>query len=150
MTRYFFFLGMIALAAAVAGCQTSGAAPAGPSLTGTEWRLSELDAKAISEAPGVRHPFLKLDATKGQVSGISGVNRFFGGYEQKEASLKFGRPGGTKMAGTPEAMALERAFLAMLAKVDGWSIQGNELALKANKEVVARFVAGTAASPKQP
>lgn len=121
------------------GCQTGGPGPGNVTLAGTEWHLKELNGKAYVAGAGLRQPTLRFDSVKPQVSGISGVNRYFGGYELQGERLKFGQLGGTRMAGTPEAMALEQDFGKMLAQVNKWTIKENQLELKRDKQVLATF-----------
>jgi heat shock protein HslJ len=129
-------LGVLTLVGAT-GCQTGGPGPGNVTLAGTEWHLKELNGKAYVAGAGLRQPTLKFDPVKAQVNGISGVNRYFGGYELQGERLKFGQLGGTRMAGTPEAMELEHEFLKMLAQVNKWSIKGNQLELKQDRQMLA-------------
>lgn len=113
-------------------------APASPE--GVEWKLATLDGKPA--AGGERAPTLKLEGKK--ASGFSGVNRFFGSFERDGEKLKFGALAGTKMAGPPEANALENAFLAALAATTQWRIEGGALELLNEGKVLARFTQGAA------
>src|SRR5207302_4495540 len=91
--------------------------PDNPSLETVEWTLIELNGSPVPAAAAEGHrdpPTLRFSPEKKQASGFSGVNRFFGPYEHEGEKLKFGALAGTRMAGPPEAMALEQEFLAML------------------------------------
>lgn len=127
----------------VAGCVSSAdqGAEEEPSvpLEGTEWILSELNGKAVGAGANLRGPTLKLDSEAKRASGQSGVNRYSGAYELEGAKLKFGSTMGTRMAGPPEAMDLEKDFLATLEKVSGWRVMKGELELMDGKAVVMRF-----------
>ena len=128
-------------AALLAGCGTtelSAAEPAKP-LTGTEWKLAEIDGKAVAVTEGLRTPTLQLDAATKRASGTSGINRFFGSYESSGAALKFGPLAGTKMGGPPAAMAAESAFLKAMASVTSFNIASNRLELNAGDKTVLRF-----------
>src|SRR5688500_531418 len=111
----------IAACVFLAGCVNSAEQPSIP-LLGTDWTLIELNGKALSAGPDLRAPTLKLDPATQRVSGHSGVNRYAGACELDGAKLKFGSTLGTRMAGPPEAMELEKNFLAALEKVTTWSI----------------------------
>ena len=114
---------------------------------GVTWTLTELNGKPFAApAEGRGAPTLQFDAEKKSASGFSGVNRFFGGYTKDGDKLKFGALAGTRMAGPPEAMAAESAFLAMLASVTGWQIADGALALLSEGKVVARFSSRPAAA----
>jgi heat shock protein HslJ len=116
------------------------AADAPANIEGVEWKLAALDGKPT--AGGERAPTLKLEGKK--ATGFSGVNRFFGGFERDGEKLKFGALAGTKMAGPPEANALENAFLAALAATTQWRLDGAALELLNDGKVLARFTQGAA------
>lgn len=108
-------------------------------LVGTEWVLTELTGKPFVLSEGLTTPTFKLDATRLQASGTSGLNRFAGAYELNGNSLKFGPLMGTRRAGPPAAMAAEDAFLAALRQVNGWTITRNQLALTAQGKTLLLF-----------
>ena len=115
-------------------------------LEGATWTLTELSGKPFAAPAGGRGaPTLQFDAAKKSANGFSGVNRYFGGYEKDGDKLKFGALAGTRMAGPPEAMQAESAFLAVLASVSQWQIADGVLALQSEGKVVARFTARPAA-----
>ena len=106
-----------------------------------DWTLSELNNKPVSAVAETRGkpPTLRLTAEKKQASGFSGVNHFFGGYEKEGEKLEFGALAGTRMAGPPEAMELEREFPSMLANVTRFRINEGTLEMLQEKRVLARF-----------
>jgi heat shock protein HslJ len=55
--------------------------------------------------------------------------------------------GTTRMAGPPEAMEAESAFLKMLGEVNGWKITDRTLQLLHDDKVIAQF-STPAAAPK--
>ena len=135
---------LFTLACAVAlfaGCSTTKSTAAEPAkpLFGTEWKLAEMDGKALAVTEGLRTPTLQLDSATKRASGISGINRYFGSFESSGAALKFGPIGGTKMAGPRPAMAVESAFVKALASVTSFNIASNRLELKAGDKTVLRF-----------
>ena len=112
-----------------------------------EWTLKELNGKpARISSEGRGAATLRFDAEKKRVSGFSGVNNFFGGYERKGEKLKFDTLAGTRMAGPQEEMDAERAFLAALAGIDQWRIAEGTLELLHDGHVVARFSSTPAAA----
>lgn len=123
------------------GCGTPNSHAAEPAkpLVGTEWKLAEIDGKALTAPEGLRTPTLQLDATTKRASGVSGINRFFGSYETSGTTLKFGPLAGTKMGGPPAAMAVESAFLKAMASVTSFNIASNRLELKAGDKTVLSF-----------
>ena len=130
----------------LAGCATSSASSPrgevrtpGPPIAGTPWRLDRLDglerdpsggvagASDIEAAIAERSPSLRFDgpdrARPDRVTGFAGVNRCSGPVAIGDPGpfgdipLRFGPLATTRMAGPPERMALEAAFLAMLGEV---------------------------------
>jgi len=60
---------------------------------------------------------------QGRVSGFAGCNRYLGGYTAANAHLVFTVPATTRMACIPpQRQALEQAYLAALARVNGSSL----------------------------
>ena len=77
--------------------------------------------------PG-RTPVLTLDA--GAASGTGGVNTFSGSYTWKrDGTFQFGELAATEMAGPPEAMAQETAFLAALRDTRRYELANAKLLL---------------------
>lgn len=89
-----------------------------------------------------RLPTLRLDAETAQASGFAGVNRFTGSYELDAEGLSFGPLASTRMAGPPEAMALEQVYLEALSRVDSWRMRDERLELLAEGQRVLTFEAG--------
>ena len=135
------------LLAALVGALISPLPLTAADLEGPVWKLTELSGKAFAAPAGGRGaPTLQFDPAKKSANGLSGVNRYFGGYEKDGDKLKFGALAGTKMAGSPEAMQVESSFLTMLASVTQWQLADGALALLSEGKVVARFAARPAAN----
>ena len=135
-----FLLSAMLAVVLVAGCKTSASAPAAP-LEGTEWTLIELNGQPLTTVQGLLVPTLKLDAATKRASGTSGINRFGGGYDPSGANLKFGTLVGTRMAGPPEAMSRENAFLEAMRQVSSWRITGKKLELKNGDTILLKLTA---------
>jgi heat shock protein HslJ len=65
-------------------------------------------------AAGIRQPELGFDP-EGRLHGCAGVNRVMGSYTVSDGVLRCGQVAMTMMAGPPEAMAYEQAFVTALA-----------------------------------
>jgi len=113
--------------------EAAGLEPA--KLIGGEWVCATIGGKA---AGGGRAPTLTF-GDEGRVTGFSGVNRFSCDYTSARGTVHFGQAVSTKMGSDPERMALERAFLESLSKVDGFSIEAGMLRLKQGDQIVAEF-----------
>ena len=75
----------------------------------------------------------------GSAAGVSGVNRYRTRLELSDGRLAFGPTAGTKMAGPPEAMALESDFLARLDAVSTYQVEGDTLRLWAGDNEALTF-----------
>ncbi len=125
----------VALVAMVACCGNADNA----NLENTNWKLSQMEGISAEAINAEEDAFvLSLASEAGEYSGRTNCNRFFGTYEVKGDKLTLGEAGTTRMA-CPD-MESESAFLQMLAKVNGYSIKGNELTLTdADKKTLAVF-----------
>jgi hypothetical protein len=175
MIRHLLPIAGLAIAL-LAGCATS-AAPSpraevrtpGPPIAGTSWRLDRLDGLERDPSGGVagasdldaaiadRPPSLRFDgpdrARPDRVSGFAGVNRCSGPVAIGDPGpfgdipIRFGPLATTRMAGPPERMALEAAFLAMLGEVrvvrtvSGTSGASATLILLGDERLIAIFTA---------
>lgn len=96
---------------------------------GTIWSVTNYNsgdgalADSIEPVPTVRF-------IGGELTGTTGVNQYGGTYEVDGSSVKVTLGPTTLMAGTPEAMDQESAFLAALATVTSYEIEGEVLTLK--------------------
>lgn len=90
------------------------------------WVLVALDGRPVPEVGTT--PMLEIH-DDGSVAGVSGVNRFRTTVELDERRISFATAASTKMAGPPEAMALEDSFLDRLGSVDAYQLEGATLSL---------------------
>ncbi len=95
-------------------------------LAGSSWQVTSMRGVAVSAGARLSLAFDEA----GRASGHSGVNRFSAGVKVDGSSMRFEQALSTRMAGTPEAMALERDFLSRLQNVDAWRIEGDRLVLR--------------------
>ena len=113
------------------------------SLEGARWVLDTLGGEAAATGAGGRAVDLEFLAEDQRAGGFSGCNRYTGGYRRDGASehagpLAFGQMAGTMMA-CQEGDELERAYLQMLAQVDGFRLEGEVLSLLRGPDVLATF-----------
>jgi heat shock protein HslJ len=90
------------------------------------WVLVALDGRPVPEVGNT--PILEIHGDGG-VAGNAGVNRFRTTIEIDAGRLTFAPAAATKMAGPPEAMALENSFLDRLGSVDAYQLEGATLRL---------------------
>ncbi|MGE5211255.1 MAG: META domain-containing protein, partial [Acidobacteriota bacterium] len=92
-------------------------------VVGREWVLESLGGAEVA----VMRPASLRFGDDGRVTGSTGVNRMFGGYDITDGRLSITTPGTTLMAGPPEAMATETAFLRALAAGGEVAVDGDRL-----------------------
>ncbi len=102
-------------------------------LPGTEWQLSSYsDGNAVVSGTDIRTITLKFNS-KGNLSGFSGVNTYFGGCNLEGNAISVGPLASTKMAGPTTLMELETVYLNLLGSATGASIAGDSLSLTDNQ-----------------
>ena len=99
-----------------------------------EWTLTALNGEKIAI---VKPPTLMF--SKGQLLVFGGINRLTGSYALVRDSVVMGDLVSTKMSGPPELMELEDKFAKTLAKVNGFTVSGNELTLLTEGTAVAQL-----------
>jgi heat shock protein HslJ len=146
--RFIAMLVVLAVALTVVGCGSSGGS--GGKIEGINWELrsnsSSGTARAIPSTVAVTALF-----KTGRISGNSGVNTYSGTYKLSGGSLTISKVATTLMAGPPEAMAVEQAYVAALEKVRSYTSNASGLSLfdSAGKQLLF-FVQGKAVTLKGP
>lgn len=145
MTQLFTIMSLIILSA----CNSSkpAASPGNastPSLTGTYWKLTELNGKPVGDAEeGKRREiYLSLTSKENRVSGNAGCNGFGGTYTLQADGfrLSFSQMMRTQMA--CDGLDLENEFMGILEKTDSYYITNNILQLnRAKMAPLAKFIA---------
>jgi len=119
----------------LAGCHETPTPGLELSLTGTVWKVVELDGQMVATET---IPTLQLEPSGNRVIGFGGVNRVVGTYRLDGATLYFGPLVATRMAGPARQMNVEAKFLQLLGTVTGCRATGQWLVLLAGDKVVAR------------
>ena len=121
--------------------ETCGASMTTAALENTYWKLTRLGDQPVIVGARQREPHLIFRPEAQQVGGSAGCNRVSGAYRVQGSSLAFERMVTTKMA-CLEGMDTEQAFLAALAQVRSWRLQGQHLEVfDASGNLLARFEA---------
>ncbi|MBS1715791.1 MAG: META domain-containing protein [Armatimonadetes bacterium] len=107
-----------------------------PKIVDTHWELMALDGKPIGSPE--RPPTLAL-SRDGKLQGFGGVNRFGGSYVLGERSAQFDPGPMTLMAGPPELMDTESAFVRILPLANRAEVFEGELVLLRGERELARF-----------
>ncbi|OQY07826.1 MAG: hypothetical protein B6I25_00725 [Planctomycetales bacterium 4572_13] len=119
------------------GCQESEKALAQTPITsanfkaiaGMQWILREMTVEGEAFELVGEKPFIQFNADENKVAGFASVNRFFGSVEiDGEGHVQWPGPfGSTRMAGPPEQMKQEAAFLKALPQTNRLSKAGINL-----------------------
>lgn len=110
-------------------------------LSSGKWTLTELNGKQ-AKSNGKGGPFVQFNSEKGELSSNTGVNGMGGNFSLTGNKLTI-KPGAqTMMAGSPEMMEQERAFVNMLKATDGYRINDNNLVLLKGNKIIATFKRG--------
>ena len=110
-------------------------------VVGGTWRFTEVAGVPVGEGPERAHPALTFSGD-GQVYGTGGVNRLRGtwSYDPEAGTLTFGPVVATRMAGTPEHTARERAVLDLLTHPVRAALDGGALVLTDGEGRVSRLL----------
>jgi len=147
MNAKFLLTAVILLTMALVSCKpaTGGPTPTSTfSLDGTEWQLLTLNGQALLEDTTITAAF-----SKGEISGSSGCNSYFGSYTANGSSIQFGDIGATEMfCLEPEGiMEQEQSFLQAFQRVAGYRSDAGQLELL---DAAGRPVLVFSASPPLP
>jgi heat shock protein HslJ len=124
------------LALVAAACSSDGDSMP----TDYPWMLTEMAGPDGTMTTPITIPTLTFE--DGSASGNASCNQYFGSYEIDGSSLTFGPLASTEMfCGEPGVMDQETAYLAALASVDTWSIDGETLILSSGDTEVLRYEA---------
>ena len=119
-----------------------------PELEGVDWRLTELDEKAVAASADGPGPSLRFDAEKQTVSGSGGCNRLSGSYEAGQGTIHFGKLAMTMMACPEPGMKQETAFTRALGAARAYRIVDHHLLLLAGERILAKFQPAPSAAPR--
>jgi heat shock protein HslJ len=108
-------------------------------VVGRTWRFTEVAGVPLDEGPERAHPALTF-VGDGQVYGTGGVNRLRGTWSAEQGVLTFGPLAVTRMAGTPEHAARERAVLDLLSGAPRYTVADGELVLTDDEGRVSRLL----------
>jgi putative lipoprotein len=107
------------------GCRSTQAATPAPSLIGTSWRAEEIDGRGVLERPESTLSFENAQ----RIAGHTACNRYFGGLELGDGTIRLKPAGTTRMACPPAVMDQESRFLAALGAATGFRAEGGKLLL---------------------
>jgi len=130
------FLLALPIALLAAACSSNG----DNMPTDYSWMLTEIAGPDGTMTTPLTIPTLTFE--DGAASGNASCNQYFGPYEIDGSSITFGQLASTQMfCGEPGVMDQEAAYLAALASVDTWSIDGEALTLSSGDTALLRYEA---------
>ena len=132
-------LSVLLLVMATSGCAAQRCDHC-PTLHDIHWKLVGLNGEPAKTFEGDRETYLQLSIDENRLQGSGGCNRFFGTYELKGETIRFGKIGATRMY-CEDAMEQEDAFFAMLDQATRYRITDNQLELFSGDKPTARFEA---------
>lgn len=97
----------------------------GASMTGIEWRPTNVGAEEIAADSGMFVVF----SVDGSINGNGGCNKFFGSLQSTDGELSVGELGATRMACPSEIMDREMAFMNALQDTTQFEMGANSLQL---------------------
>ncbi len=109
-------------------------------LQDTDWVLLSFEEQEVPAAPNTRTSYIHFDSKNNKVKGYAGCNNFFGTYTLKGDHLTLQQLGSTRMA-CPD-MEVENYLMAVLERVNTYTIAGDLLTLYSKGTAVAIFRAG--------
>ena len=120
----------------------SGKAKHKVELTDTFWKLVDLEGKKIPIARSHKQQIRIVMASEGsRVMGYSGCNRVMGTYVKKANALHFSQLAGSMMACASQFMGLEQQVLKMLHDTTTYRIEGKDLFLLKDNQILGQFEA---------
>lgn len=129
-------------------------APTDLSLVGTQWEVLACNNGRQAVTSLIRDTQISASfGADGRVTGHAGCNRYFAPYTLAGEALTIGSAGATRMACAepPGLMQQETLYLAALASVATWRIDGDKLELRTAQGALAvslRRKAGAGAMPR--
>ncbi len=100
----------------------------GANLTGTIWRLLEVDGQQVTLAEKEQRPYFTMDSMEKELKGSGGCNLISGTYLVKGEIFLIKRLVTTRMA-CPTGVEVETSFLRALDNTETFRIQGDALQL---------------------
>ncbi|SMC90372.1 Heat shock protein HslJ [Pedobacter nyackensis] len=101
-----------------------------------KWKLIQMNGVTQNDSP----VYMTFDGEQKRVSGKSGCNSFFGGYDKSDGKLSFKQMAGTMMACSPELNKLEREFLTLIGdKTFKYDVAEQTLNLYQGNKLVLMF-----------
>lgn len=116
---------VLAASALGTGCRSADTSTPAAPLPGTSWRAQEIDGRTVPSSP---ESTLTFDNAQ-RISGHTACNRYFGGVELGEGTIRLKPAGATRMACPPAVMDQETRFWAALSAATAYRVETGTLLL---------------------
>lgn len=104
------------------------------------WKLVAMRGRDVTYAEGQKLVTAQFNPESHILSGCSGCNQYFANYKNDDKGhLTVGEMNGTKMACPVPFMKMERSYMPLLQKVNGYRLTEQNLELLQDGEVVLLF-----------
>jgi heat shock protein HslJ len=107
------------------------------SITNTYWKLLDIKGVSVTLCENLKEPYFILKNDH-KVAGFGGCNRFFGNYKVTPTQISLGAMAMTRMM-CKGTMELEQNFQKVLQEATHYKIQGENLQLFSNNQLLASF-----------
>ncbi len=140
---------LLAAAAVAAGCgggsgTGDGASTSAAALEGTSWRLTGWSVSSKDPNDFT----ITAEFADGRIGGTSAVNQYGGPYTaDDDGAFSVGELVSTMMAGPEPDMDAEQTYIELLAQVEEFALDGDELTLSAGSGNIALIYTRVTASP---
>lgn len=115
---------------------------------GTVWNLVSVKAKQIVYEPNQLPATIQFNPESGVLNGSAGCNHFYANYKDHgDGTMEISELTSTKMACPEPFMKIERTYLPVLSKVDGYRVGEYTLELLQGEKVVLSYEKATNTLP---
>lgn len=105
-----------------------------------EWQLTLMKGKQVNYEEGQEPVYIQFFPESHDFSGTAGCNRYFGTYrEGADGKITLSEVANTRMMCPETFMRVERTYLALLSKVDGYHLDAYQLELLQGDKVLLTF-----------
>lgn len=106
----------------------------------TYWMLVSLEGEEMQGPTDTKTAYIRFEEGKPEVKGFTGCNNFFGKYELNGDNVRLSDLGSTRMM--CPAIEHENKFMAVLERVNAYSIADYLLTFYEGRKAIATFRAG--------
>ncbi len=141
--QFLLLFGFLLLASACTAGHNTNPLNKSQSLKATAWSVDDIAGKGVVD---MSHTTIEF-TDDGRIAGDTGCNRYFGGVELAEGTIKVGILAGTRKACIPALMDQERSFYQAIDEITSWEIAETGLLHLSNADGVDQLTASRTEDP---